>query len=457
MTNDQSSHEKLLILPAEIHSREFDARLLHAMLAMQRGWTVIVGSKALINRSIWRFPPSVYLCQTLTHKRRTMLKLLRRLGHVSFGWDEEGLIYLDRDVYLMRRVSSETLALLEKLVTWGQQGADDIDHRAVPVGLAALPLGNPRFDLVRPELHGLYAKEVAEIKARFGDFVLIDTNFSSFNPIISLHDLKPREMSKKNQPIAGEQERFQRLLLHRKEIYEHFRTDLPRYVSEHPNIKFVLRTHPGENEQTWKDLFLGLPNVSVTRDGSSVPWLIAAKALIHNSCTTAVEAAIIGLTPISYGPIVSLNDESALPNPISHRVSDFRQLTAAIAKSFKGTLAMGQPQRTILHRFVSAIDGPLSSNRVMDQLDELLPHVGKSHHVIRSTAWLVGFLRDLYKQSRKEHITDRYLEKVFPVVEAESVQLRLTEMAAALNVKDEFKVRQISDNIFELSKTATSA
>ncbi len=450
--SDQKSIPKTLILPAEIYSREFDARLLHAVLAMQKGWNVIVGSKALINRSIWRFPPSVYLCQTLTHKRRTMLKLLHRLGHVSFGWDEEGLIYLDRDVYLMRRVSSDTLLLLKKLVTWGQQGADDVDHRAGPLGLHALPLGNPRFDLVRPELHSLYAKQISDIKARYGDFVLIDTNFSSFNPIISLHDLKPRIVARTNAPLAGEQERFQRVLEHRKEVYEHFRTDLPRFAVSHPQFKFVVRPHPGENEQTWRDCFKGVANVSVTREGSSVPWLIAAKALIHNSCTTAVEAAIIGHTPISYSPIVSLNDESALPNPISHRVRSFKELALAIENACAGKLFMSGTQNAILKQFVSAIEGPLASVAIMDELGELSPSAGARIAISRLIARLFGYVREQYKSQRKNHITDRYLEKVFPVVTVASVRSRLTEMAAVLNVHASFNVREISTNIFELTK-----
>jgi surface carbohydrate biosynthesis protein len=444
---------KSLILPAEIHSREFDARLLHGVLAMQRGWSVIVGSKALINRSIWRFPPSVYLCQTLTHKRRTMLKLLRRLGHVSFGWDEEGLIYLDRDVYLMRRVSSETLVLLEKLITWGQQSADDVDHRARPLGLKALALGNPRFDLVRPELHGLYSLEVADIKSRFGDFILIDTNFSSFNPIISLHDLKPRVLAKKNAPVAGERERFKRLLAHRKDVYEHFLADLPRFAALHPKFKFIVRAHPGENEQTWRDRFEGLTNVNVTREGSSVPWLIAAKALIHNSCTTAVEAAIIGHTPICYGPVVSIKDESALPNPISHRAEDFESLELALENACQGKLCMSAEQKAILNHFVASIRGPLASTSIMDELEGLSPSTRKTTAFSRSAAKLFGFVRDHYKRQRKDHITDRYLEKVFPVLSVDSVKARLNEIATVVNVTGDFTVHEISPNIFQMFKT----
>jgi surface carbohydrate biosynthesis protein len=448
---DAARPKRLLILPAEVYAREFDARLLQGVIAVERGWTVIVGSKALINRSIWRFPPSVYLCQTLTHKRRTMLRLLHWLGHVSFGWDEEGLVYFDRDVYLMRRVSSDTLAFLQRVFTWGLQSAEDVNHRAREQGIVALPLGNPRMDMVRNELHGLYATEIAGIKARFGGFVLIDTNFSSFNPIVSLHDLKPRLVSKKNTPMAGEQDEFRNRQAHRKVIYEHFLSELPRFTAMHPETKFVLRAHPAEDETTWKQRFVGQPNVSVIREGSSVPWLIAADALIHNGCTTAVEAAIIGHTPIAYCPVLSIGEESALPNPISHRVSNFMELHGAIQAAKNGTLVMGGTQTEILRHFVAATDGPLASHKIMDHLDGLHPNRKMSTTMARPFIRLFGFLRNQYKNRRKSHISDRYLEKVFPVVALASIQARANDIAAVLGSDCKIIVTEISSNIFEIA------
>ena len=357
---------KTLILPAEIASRELDARLLQGVLALGRGWQVIVGSKALINRGIWRLPRGVYLCQTLTHKRFTMLKLLRKLGHATIGWDEEGLIYLDRDVYLMRRVSTDSLSLLDGLVAWGKQSAADLDHRAGPVHLPVRPLGNPRFDLLRPELRKLHSSEVAKLKRDHGDFVLINTNFSSFNPIISLQDLRPRALSEKNKPLGGEPHRFASVLEHRRRIYDLFRRDLPVFTRRNPGIRFVVRPHPGEDLGIWIETFRGQDHVRVIREGSSIPWLIAAKALIHNSCTTAVEAMIAGHTPIVYCPELSLENESGLPNPISHRVFDIDELSAATRRAMQRRLHAGQQQRAILENYVSGITGPLAANTILD-------------------------------------------------------------------------------------------
>ncbi len=132
-----------LILPAEVRSREFDARILQGLLAVHQGWRVVLGSKAMINRNIWCFANGIYLCQTLTKRRAAMLRLLEKLGMPSVGWCDEGLIYQSREVYLMRRVAPQTLSKLSALVAWGEQSKEDLDVMASPMGLPARALGNP--------------------------------------------------------------------------------------------------------------------------------------------------------------------------------------------------------------------------------------------------------------------------------------------------------------------------
>ena len=444
---------KTLLLPTEIMSRELDARLLQGVLALRRGWRVIVGSKALINRGIWRLPASLYLCQTLTHKRVTMLKLLGRLGHVSYGWDEEGIIYLDRDVYLMRRVSTDTLSRLAGLIAWGHESAKDLGHRAKEVNLVARPLGNPRFDLLRPELRGLYDQEVEAIRSAHGDFVLINTNFSSFNPIISLHDLPKRALSSKDKPRVGEPKRFAEVLAHRRRLFDYFLKDLPKFISQNPDLKFIVRPHPAEDLTIWKDAFRGQANVKVIREGASIPWLIAAKSLVHNSCTTAVEAAIIGHTPIAYCPELALESESGLPNPISHRVFSIDELSTAVRLASGSRLPIGEEQRAVLERYVSGIEGPLATEAILDYCEEVYSANSRSKaspSVVTAAIRLFAAGRNVFKALRSGHITDRYLAKVFPPIGAGYVAERANEIAITLGLTIHISAREVSINVFEL-------
>ena len=84
--------------------------------------------------------------------------------------------------YYSRRLSPVAIAYVSHLFAWG----DDNFHlwRAYPDLPEQVPIhvtGNPRGDMLRPEMRGYYAKEADGLCAQYGDFLLVNTNFSNVN------------------------------------------------------------------------------------------------------------------------------------------------------------------------------------------------------------------------------------------------------------------------------------
>ncbi len=79
----------MLYLPMEIASRELDSRLLLAVLALKRGFEVVLGQKWLIERNVEAMPPGIYLSKSLTQRdARTMMRV-KELGYVVAAIEEE--------------------------------------------------------------------------------------------------------------------------------------------------------------------------------------------------------------------------------------------------------------------------------------------------------------------------------------------------------------------------------
>src|SRR5690606_30231129 len=127
------------------------------------------------------------------------------------------------------------------------------------------------------------------------DFILINSNFGSCNHfsggdayLKSLHDKKI---------ITTEQEKdyFERYFSYRRLVMDEILAVLPTLRSAFPQARIVIRPHPSENAETWKRHAGHLENVHVIHEGSAIPWLLAAGAIIHNFCTTSLEAFALGL------------------------------------------------------------------------------------------------------------------------------------------------------------------
>ena len=443
---------KTLILPLEIVRRELDARLLHALFALQRGWDVHIGANAMINRALWKFPRGVFLLTTFTHNRLYLARLLKKTGFAIQAWDEEGLIYKDRDVYLTRRVSSETLAYVDQIFTWGEASARDVNVRASKVGKRAFPLGNPRLDLLRPELRPLYADEVKNIRDAIGEFVLLNTNFPSVNFVVRRDIQYNKRSSPKDQEFRRQaDESYRRFIAHRQFMFHAFRKLVPALAKALPSgMKLVLRPHPAENITPWQELAREHANVVIATDGPVVPWVLAAEALIHNDCTTAVEARLLGKEPIAFVPPGMPEDGACpLPNAISHMARDLDELMDLLSAIRRGGLESSDLD-AILDEHVSARHGKMAAERAVDHAEELVANRNMGCGSLPLHIQLFCLLRHAWKKLNAER-TDAYINRVFPPLTTADLEQRLRRMANLLELSlDGVEVRQTGNRMYQL-------
>ena len=170
-----------IIMPVESQVRELDAKVLLSCLAAERGFPVVIGSRAFVHFMVDRIPRGVYLAKSMRTLSIRMFAILRRLGHEIVAWDEEGLVRWPDEEYYRWRLSPVTLAQVSHLLAWGEDDADVLRHYSGYPGTPIHITGNPRIDLLRPELRDFYREKADRLRQEYGDFVLINTNFSKVN------------------------------------------------------------------------------------------------------------------------------------------------------------------------------------------------------------------------------------------------------------------------------------
>lgn len=362
------------IIPVENQVRELDAKLLLACAAAERGFPVVLGSRSYINFVMPSLPRGLFLAKSLRALSKRSLNLIHGFGHDIVAWDEESLVRYDSPDYYDWRYSEDTFKVIDRLFAWG---ADDAEFFASYPGYSGAPVhvtGNPRIDLLRPELRGYFAPEVAAIRQRYGDFILINTNFSFVNNFVPALNLIQRNVLGRPQISrtgTGMSLDFAlSMAAHQQAICEHFRTLLPLLSGWFPGHRIVLRPHPSENHDVWRQLCADSPQVEVAHEGNVVPWLMAAKVLLHNGCTTAVEASVLGTPAVSYMPVASDTCDYHLPNGLSHCARtplEVRQVLAEVLDGRRGAVDAATQGR-LFNRHLAATQGPLACDRVLDVL-----------------------------------------------------------------------------------------
>jgi surface carbohydrate biosynthesis protein len=447
MSDDRTT----LILPVENQVRELDPKLLLACVAAERGFPVVIGSRALLHHRVGAIPRGVYLAKSLRRLSERMFGILAKLGHDIVAWDEEALVRLSPDYYYQRRLSPKTVRLTSALFAWGPD--NEALFRSYP-GYDGTPIyvtGNPRTDLMRPELRGYYAEDIEQIHKRYDRFVLVNTNFGWNN-----HFLRALRM---DQPAGRPKNAFEAgLALHKTALFESFQRMLPALAAALPEHTILIRPHPTEDHAVWREIARRLPNARVANDGNVVPWLMACEALVHVGCTTALEATVIGKPAIAYQPVRSDAFDDDLPNQLSHRATSLDQLTRLAREAVSGGLAVGgSADLSVLNRTFAALDGPFASERMLDAL-EGMGYAERRPDPPGALRFAQGWIENQLRTARKRinmrrpghRNSTEYHDHRYPGASLDEMRARLRRLRDTLGRFHDTRIQQLSEHIFRI-------
>ena len=244
--------------------------------------------------------------------------------------------------------------------------------RQVGGNLAVAETGNPRMDLLRPELRAIYQDRADAIKATYGQFILIASNFA-WNNHFMVDDAKEspteayiRLLKRQGHIVTAADEEFHKANLEYKaEVFDRLKRLVHRLSESFPELRIVVRPHPSENHENWKASMKGLENVDVLYEGELESWILAAKAVIHNSCTSGLLAALLNRKSIAFMPFGETRFEHELPNGVSAKARTEDEVVALVDAS-----PMRQDFPDLLQEHISSLTGALASERIADRILE---------------------------------------------------------------------------------------
>jgi surface carbohydrate biosynthesis protein len=446
-----SGEVSTLIVPVENQARELDAKLLLACVAAERGFPVILGSRAYIHYRVDSMPRGVYLAKSMRTLSDKMFDILRELGHEIVAWDEEGLVRPPDGYYYHRRVSDVAVAKVAALLAWGPDNAETFARHPVCSQRPIHVTGNPRIDMLRREVRPFHAEAVARLRERYGRFLLVNSNFGHVN-----HFVRSLRMAAHGGKPLDEFESA--LASHRSRIYGYFREMIAAVSEALPDETLVVRPHPVEVHEPWLELARGRPNVVVDNSGNVTPWLMAADAVIQNGCQTAIEASLVGTPVVNYKPAASDLDIELIES-LGHEATNIDDLLKTLRSILNGELGpRDDPERKRhLERHLAALDGPLASDRVVSLLQEAgygrrpPPPTPLATRLRGRARNRYRTLKKLNNMRKRGHRNDReFHDHRFPELSEDEVRGRVQSLSKHLGRFHGLRVRKTSRHIFEI-------
>jgi surface carbohydrate biosynthesis protein len=208
----------------------------------------------------------------------------------------------------------------DTLCLWGDFQADFDRGRMKGSNARIVVTGHPRFELYKPKWNSFYEDKTKEITSKYGKYILVSGNYGTANHGLGVKhvftdagDYLVNDVSKRLAKVG---------------LYTYSSKQMVSIIelthvlaAEFPEFNFVFRPHPSEDHNYYKCIFNGVKNIHVVHDGPVGPWILGAKLLLHDGCTTAIEAALADIPVINFKPLHNERFDVYLPNQIGRRAT----------------------------------------------------------------------------------------------------------------------------------------
>jgi surface carbohydrate biosynthesis protein len=332
--------QPIVYLPVEFRSREFDSKALLAAVLAERGYPVVLGQQWLVFANLGRLPPGVMLFKSFNRIHHQAMRDARRAGHRVVALEEELLAQTEERVIRML-CPAGLFESADLFLVHGEFEREIVARLAGP-GVRVEIAGNGRVDILKPAGREFFREPIERVRAQHGDFVLVNTNFSTVNSAWrSVERVTQLEIEAGflNPNDAEAMRRWQGFIAFEGANRDAMHAAIRELARRRPQQKVIVRPHPGEDLAGWNGVFPGAANVQIVREGSHVPWTLACRALVHSSCTTGFEAHVAGKPALSLAPVRGWNSDSLLSNQVNPVFTDPRALVDALEAILDGGAA----------------------------------------------------------------------------------------------------------------------
>ena len=247
--------KKIIYLHVEIIIRVLESKLLLAinlLINSKNEWEVIIGNFKKMGSYINKKNkiPFIWLDKGVEANQDKLKKIIYNNG-LPILLDEEGGVYTKKHEKFPRGLKvNYALPFYEKIFFWGEETYNkwiNIHKNLTPEKLVIS--GNPRFDLSKKKFKEYFQnlnKDVTNYR-----YILISTAFGNGNPIIPFDDNYLNYWNKVNSGMLI-QLTLKSLII--KKTFNPFVKGIKKLASDFPNEKFVLRPHPFENINSYKNI-----------------------------------------------------------------------------------------------------------------------------------------------------------------------------------------------------------
>ena len=324
------TRKKILYIPIETKSRELQSRILIALFAIQEGFHVILGRKAVVENIAIEIDDGVLLSKSNVGKRFANSNILLTIN------DVEGVVFNNIEA-LKKRFFSSDEPLNEIRFIAGERQYNILKDWFIEKDENAVIIGEPRFDLLGLYKNNLNYRNQSRME-KLKPYIFVPTSLAKVNLRIQntgKSDYIEHLMAKEENQLM-DYTNLKHELSYLKNVFYSFMEMIKVLALEYDNYNIVVRPHPDEDLLRWVRSFRGLHNVVIDQSGNSTDWVINSSLVIFNRSTVGLESILLNKDTINYLPNYSDYCSECITEKIGVQVNTLDELLVEVSKVIEG-------------------------------------------------------------------------------------------------------------------------
>ncbi len=463
--------KKRIYFTIETKVREFYSRILFSILAAERGYSVVIGSRGHFFRFKDKLKKGIFLTNGNTVRLSYISTIFKKLGFKIGHLDEEGAITFSYEHHIWR-YDFELFKKIDFFFCGGEREkkailANNLEGNPEE---KIIVTGNTRFDLLKENFLKLYDSDKVKIKEKYGSFVLITTKFNKINVIKKKDSMDYFQGAISSGYIRRDCDKYYaeesvKNDIKTKEELENFLINIDK---KFPDTKFLLKPHPGENYRYWNDFKNRIKQDNLfiipVNEYHTNAFILACDLMIASNCTTLLEAYLIKKSGINFLPYDNTKVHYELPKAVSINCYTTNQLIEKIKDILKSK-KFNRKQLSIKEKnflsFSIANTNEGSADKMLDYLDKLkIDNNTNDKFTIYSFSFIYyikEFLIKILNKYIRRHSylsnTQEYMKQKYPGLTLSEIKTLKNSICNLMNLdKKNFVIKRIMPGLFIIEK-----
>jgi surface carbohydrate biosynthesis protein len=290
--------KKEIYIAIEIKVREYLSKIFLSFFLARRGYRVFLGSKDQIISLIQQKKNNNGILFYKAGIHKNLIKIIDKKTNSQVVIDQEVAPgYTDKKIvseHIRGSFHKDTLKKIDLYFSPNQRLHKMCKKLLSLMRGKVVFSGWPRIDLWKPKYKFLFQNKINDIDLKYKNYILFNSDFgfvtNDYINEATQYNLWGNEDNKNKQNKF-----YNKQIKLAKEIHSEFKVfsdKIKKFSQKNIHQLILIRIHPSENLQVWKNTFYGCRNIKLMSPIDDVtPWIYCAKYVLHRGCTTALQAA----------------------------------------------------------------------------------------------------------------------------------------------------------------------